>query len=557
MNKFADFNIHAEGESGQVRTTCPNCTSSRSPKNQNEKDLSVNIDEGIWLCHHCGWSGSLNGKERHYKPIQYKPNMPENVVKAFEKKRKISAKTLSEHNVGWIEPKGKIPGALSFPRMINGNVYGIKYRSASKQMWQSKDPMPCFYNYDNALKSGEKVLVITEGEIDSMSWHEAGIRNNASVPNGAPSPNSKNLDKCFEFLEDGLVKHFDQFILATDNDEPGQLLAEELANRLGAHNCLLVKYPSGCKDANDVLVQYGVQALQQVYAQAKPMPIDGLYQPADLIEHVMDLYNEGLKPGLSTGYNLLDDFYTVRESEMTIITGIPGSGKSTWLDALSVNLFRDHGWKFAFCSPENWPVHRHVASIVEKLTKKPFNKAHPESIGPEELQTALDVIQDSFFFTQLQSEKMSIDYILDVMQAAISRHGVNGIILDPWNELEQNRPEGITETEYISTALGKIRRFARLNGVHIWIVAHPTKLQKNNDGTYPVPRLYDVAGSAHFYNKTDNGICIYRKDLEAPVEVHVQKVRFKEVGRPGSIYMGFNRESGTYYEINPNYEDFT
>jgi twinkle protein len=121
--------------------------------------------------------------------------------------------------------------------------------------------------------------------------------------------------------------------------------------------------------------------------------------------------------------------------------------------------------------------------------------------------------------------------------------------LDPWNELEHRRPTDKSETEFISESLGQIRRFARFNKVHVWIVAHPTKLKRKDDGTYPVPRLYDISGSAAFYNKADNGICIHRKDPRKPeVDVHVQKIRFKEIGKLGKAQLGFIADTGTYFD---------
>ncbi len=107
----------------------------------------------------------------------------------------------------------------------------------------------------------------------------------------------------------------------------------------------------------------------------------------------------------------------------------------------------------------------------------------------------------------------------------------------------------MSENDYVSQALGKIRRFARLNQVHVWIVAHPTKLNKKDDGTYPVPTLYDISGSAHWYNKADNGIAVYRPNVkDSKVRVYVQKVRFREVGQPGTAEMLFIKDSGSFLE---------
>ena len=129
------------------------------------------------------------------------------------------------------------------------------------------------------------------------------------------------------------------------------------------------------------------------------------------------------------------------------------------------------------------------------------------------------------------------------------RDGINCLVLDPWNELEHSRPEKVSETEYISQCLSKIRRFARVNGVHIWVVAHPTKLSKNRDGIYPCPTPYDVSGSAHWRNKADNCLAVYRPDFtSARVDIVVQKIRFKHTGRVGEDFLSYNMFSGRYNE---------
>jgi twinkle protein len=88
--------------------------------------------------------------------------------------------------------------------------------------------------------------------------------------------------------------------------------------------------------------------------------------------------------------------------------------------------------------------------------------------------------------------------------------------------------------------------------VHVWIVAHPTKLQKDQKGEYPVPTPYDISGSAHWRNKADNCLAVYRRfdpHHEPPVEVHVQKVRFREVGKIGLAELRYEKVNGNYREI--------
>ena len=169
------------------------------------------------------------------------------------------------------------------------------------------------------------------------------------------------------------------------------------------------------------------------------------------------------------------------------------------------------------------------------------------------MKQAQEFIKEHFQYI-MPEEDFTFENILMLARACVYRDGIKAVVLDPWNELEHKRPNGMTETEYISSALSKIRRFARLHEVHFWVVAHPTKLQKIVDkkghATYPVPTPYDISGSSHWRNKADNCITVWR-DLNLNndlVEIHVQKIRFKENGQPGKVTLKFDRVTGCFSE---------
>ena len=125
-------------------------------------------------------------------------------------------------------------------------------------------------------------------------------------------------------------------------------------------------------------------------------------------------------------------------------------------------------------------------------------------------------------------------------------------MIDPWNELEHAPPHGMTETVYTGHVLKHIRQFARRQGVHVWVVAHPQKLYREKEtGNYPVPSLYDISGSANWRNKADCGIVVWRdfKDSHAPVEVHVQKIRFRQIGKLGLAKLRYEPATQRYAEL--------
>lgn len=279
--------------------------------------------------------------------------------------------------------------------------------------------------------------------------------------------------------------------------------------------------------------------------------VDGVFGIEDLADQIFGLYEQGLSSGYSTGWPSVDEHYTVRAGEFSVVTGMPGSGKTTWLDDLTVNMWQLHGWKFAFCSPENWPISRHAAHIAEKIMQKPFSKSErfTDRMSVSEVSHAMECMEGSFWFSQLQEDSMSVETILQAMERLVQQNQIHGLVLDPWNELEHRRPANKNESEFISEALGRIRRFARFNGIHVWLVAHPQKLRKGDNGTYPVPTPYDISGSAAFYNKADVCLTVHRPKKHDPVtDVHVQKVKFKEVGKRGKVSLGFVHDVGSYLD---------
>jgi twinkle protein len=272
----------------------------------------------------------------------------------------------------------------------------------------------------------------------------------------------------------------------------------------------------------------------------------------DLSDAVDLLYEEGMPGGDSTGWKHLDYHYTVRRGQITVLTGSPGSGKSVWLDALLMNLARNRDWKLGICSPEFQPLARHEAHLIALYVGKPFGEGPTERLTVEERDFAKKWLATRFWF--VMPEEITLDAILDRAKVMVKRYGIGGFVIDPWNDLDDTRPSNMTETEFIHGALRKMRAFCRNHNVHIWVVAHPTKLRKGVDGKYPPATLYDINGSAGWFNKTDNGLSLWRDyaDPSAPVTLYVQKIKFHEVGGLGSANFYHDRLTGRYWEAPGN-----
>jgi twinkle protein len=556
MQTFQDFNITIPpGVTGHIRTTCPECSAQR--KKTNEKCLSVSIEDGCWFCHHCGHKGGLNGKDSEViekiftKPEYKRSDLPDNVIEYFNK-RGIPEDILTRNKIGYGQ-SFKDKKAIQFPYFKGGVVVNIKHRTHDKKFRQEKDSEKCLYNYDEISKCKGDTLIITEGEIDTLSVQTAKFDMVTSIPDGAPSADAKQFQTKFDFLKsaESIFKHYKRIILAVDSDAPGKLVERELARRIGAEKCYRVEYPEGCKDSNDVLKNKGWETLREVINNAKPFPVEGLFNAGDFKNEVLGLYDKGIDRGLSTGWKILDNNYTVKPGEFTVITGIPGHGKSTFMDALAVNMVREHGWRFVFYSPENWPVERHLKSLLEKTELKPFasNGRHTERMKRDDVTEVLDIMSDYYYFIYPKTDVLGVDGILDKARIAIFRHGINGVIIDPWNEID-HLYENMTEAQYLSKALSKIRQFARRNAVHVWVIAHPRNLVKDKKGNYQPPTMYEISGGAHWRNKADNGICIFREDFHLfESEIFIQKIRFREIGKVGSVKLIYSKETGNYNDF--------
>lgn len=541
----------------QVYSICPECSHTR--QKSGDKCLSTNTETGQFNCHHCGYNGCNKdgipniqrqpAATRPTKPDQAKmlcTDLPEHVVKHFED-RGIGMDVLKRNRIGFQK------GEIAFPYFRAGELVNIKYRKPGKTFRQIAGAEKVFYGLDDIVVSDE--IIITEGEYDKLACEVAGYPNTLSVPDGAPSPAAKSYESKFSYIGncEEELKDANKIILAVDGDAPGRKLEAELSRRLGPARCWRVKWPDGCKDANDVLVKHSEFELAAIIEEAKPMPVEGVFSVEDISKDIDSMYEDGLKGGVITGWHSLSQYYTVSPGETTVVTGIPSHGKSAWQTALMVNIALSQGWRFAIFSPENHPLERHAAQIASLYIGKPFKHGPTNRMTMEELIKAKAWMHDHFTFILPPDDQLTIESILDKAKVAVTRYGIRGLVIDPWNECDHTRPAGQLETEYISETLTKIRRFARMYKLHVWIVAHPTKLLKGKDGKYPVPNPYDIAGSASFRSKADNCIAIWREllDESKAVQIHIQKVRFREVGKIGMATLSYDIATGRYQDAPP------
>jgi twinkle protein len=467
------------------------------------------------------------------------------------------------------DPNGDV---LAFPYLEKGIEVAAKYRGkprpdGSKVLWQKPKARKTFYNSDVlddlVLRDGSEALVIVEGELDCLAVMTAGHPFVVSVPDGAPPARDKDgnplppvpdgaddidpdRDAKYSYISNNWhrLKDIKRIVLMVDADEPGERLRAELARRIGRIRCLQVKYPPGCKDANEVLQQNGAPEVLRMIAEAQAYPVRGIYR-------LRDFPDMGGPPKVySTGWGRLDPpasrgmcSLMLELGAFMVVLGLPESGKSTWVIQLAAQVAAIHGWNVAFASFEMKPV-PYVRDLLFasrlRMPRQQWNTAA--------LHEADAWVNHQFrFICNDADEEPTLEWLIDRASDAVVRDGINMLIVDPWNELEHKRKHGETMTEYTNRAIRALKAFARLHDVLVAVVVHPTKDGGLNRNPAEMS-LYDAEGSSHWVNKPDIGIIVERNYETGQTFVHGKKFRHRVYGSHGQTGFQFIPELGLFSE---------
>lgn len=298
-----------------------------------------------------------------------------------------------------------------------------------------------------------------------------------------------------------------------DDDEPGRKMAERFVAALKpvakSVGFVVMPNPDGIKgfDASDFL-EYGgavAELTRIVESFDKPQVPPEVVSSADLKARVLKLWEEGDHPGVFPGWDVLREFYRPRLGELTVITGAPGSGKSSFLDDMMVRISMgdqsflgevNAGWRWLIYSPENFPPQRHVSQLIRKYVSKPFNRGPNPRMSQEEIIHVWPMIESHFVVLDPSFAGCTLDRILEVAKTMNALHRFQGLVLDPYNVIAAtSRSKAQSEHDFVNEALQKIKLFAHSENVHVMMVAHPTKLKRESaDSDYPIPRPWDISG---------------------------------------------------------------
>lgn len=477
---------------------------------------------------------------------------PLDPVYAYLKTRAISKETAEVFGIhagrAFFPDLRRETDALGYPYTVAGKATGSKLRSLEEKAHVCSKALRSLFAGDLVDLEEGSYIIIAEGELDALSFFEAGIVNATSVPNGSQSFTAKD-EKTFLWDHKEVIDKAQRIYIASDTDEPGEKLAEELARRIGRHRCWRIEYPEGCKDANDVLMKLGGEVLKGCFQSAKPWPVSGLYEADRYFPEIDEIFENGFGGRIQTGLAAVDKLYSLAPGRLTIVTGIPNHGKTTFVNQLMVNAARLHGMKTAICSFETPPV-IHLATIAEMLIQKHFvdkDNTGGVKMSKAELQATYKFSLEHFkFLQQDDGAKATVESLIERIKTAVFRWGVKGVVIDPYNYI-QREATAESETQFIDDLLTRLRLTAVAYDLHIWFIAHTTKMQQNADGSYQIPGGYHISGSGAWYAKADFGLTVYQvHDKPGTVKIALWKVRFAWEGTKGEVEILYDTSHNVY-----------
>lgn len=592
-------------QSGEYYIVCPICNSERKHEHQSEKKLAINLrkDPMPWRCNHCGEGGYIINEE-YLKTAKFKPvlkaydylPLSDGLTTWFWEKRRISIPTLQALKISMsVEPmrQNKVaPGneeykdkwtprkCINFKYFKDNILINIKFRDMDKNFKMITDASKTIYNIDSF--KGKKKGIIVEGEIDVLSYFEAGLGDEygiGSVPNGATITKAElehykdtgvlqiASDSNLEYLDPIIdeLSEIEMFYIATDDDAPGIKLREELARRLGKERCRYIKFSNyfdaegkPFKDANELLVAKGPNALASTIDNAIPFPIAGVSIASDFWDSLSKTYDSGRTKGISTGFPSLDPHFNWMRGWLYILNGFPNNGKTSValnLIAISTVLYK---WKWGIYCPENYPEENLVDIFAEILVGKTLD---PEVVGRmskiEYKAVVTDHISKYVYIISDNDKGYSPAELRKIKKSLIKQHGITGFFTDPWSSLLHNYKSQDSEDKYLEHELSQEVRFTTKSGLINIISHHP----KTPVAVEKAPTVFSLTGGKVWWIKAYSIFAVHRKNLSdwqnLVTEFHVQKNKdFKAAGEltsdltpPTFLY---NRNNRRFYGQSPS-----
>lgn len=505
---------------------CPFC-------DDKNKKFGVNLEKGTFNCFRqddCGVSGTfyqlqkrlgdtpvaVNTDNVFHKTIKQKFVKPKtttnglnDLIYSWFEKRKISAATLNEFRVTQKD------NVVCFNFYKNDELVNVKYRTSDKKFWQEQNTEPALYNMDKCV--GHE-LYICEGEIDCMSFYEAGIKNCVSVPNGVKDLNW--ITHQWDFLE-----QFEKIYIVFDQDDAGQEMVDEIATRLGKWRAYNIILPA--KDANDVLVKFGVDAFKPENLLVKDFENEDIAKPTDFRTEIIEILESPKKstgvPTKFTGLNKI--IHGWRYNEFSVWTGRNSSGKSTLINEIIIDL----------CEKKETACMASLEMEAQKFLRWMVHQAlNLTFITRSHVDQALEWLDEKLWiYNNKDKTTVPPEILLDAFEYAARKYGCKHFFIDSLMKIKFSSKDEYAEQEKFCH---KLCDFKKEFQCHIHLIAHPRK--SKND--YEELGKVDIAGTGHITDLADNVFIIHRSS-----EAWKNKKIEKGIEPPDSIlYIRKNREYG-------------
>lgn len=295
----------------------------------------------------------------------------------------------------------------------------------------------------------------------------------------------------------------------------------------------------------DVVTKKEVSAISFVPVEDESFRVRDTIYGFDVKDNALMLHEEGFKEVKGVGNVELDRSFKPKRGDITLLSGIGNYGKSSfkkWYFLLRILLY---GEKVATFSPEDSPPEEYFHDYVEMLLGCECTPNNPNRPSRETYEKAFDFISNKIYYVNPEQLSPTPSLVKERFLELVIQEKVDFVCIDPFNQLSNDYSSAGGRTDkYLETFLSDCSRWAKVNNVYFWIIAHPKQMQKIKEGTlagnYPCPDVFDLADGAMWNNKMDNILIYHRpfaqtQESNPLTELHAKKIKRKSVGRRGTF----------------------
>lgn len=454
------------------------------------------------------------------------------------------------------DPHGCIPvPAIAYCNYLDGKIINVKFRSVvlnpitgewSKDFAQESPTKPCApYGIDsiNPIRPDAgpiRQLIITEGEKDRLTLMSCGFPYVLSIANGAQT----NIAESHEAFEEWIAQ-VEEIVICGDTDRPGRTMVKALLNAYTVR-AKVVHLSGNRKDISDVYAAFGASEVRRIIQEAEDVAAQDIYDlhqhEPDILEVMMGIYDKGYDVGMGMKTDRI--FHPTSDGGLIILTGIPNSGKTDFLNCMMAHLMFQRQKRIAFFSFEKPIKAKHVREIarvalgVEDTAS--MDHTMKESEAREVNSQIINYMTEHMVDFDTKTRLPDSDYIIAMAERDMRKHGLDFLVIDPYVFIDMTEGGSrATETEKVRLMLTKLQAWSRTR--HVWtiVVAHPRIQYKDGHESFPPLDIYSIAGSAQWANLADFLFTVRRmnKPEEGKVYsiVEMLKVRDQEFCQPGKV----------------------